>query len=191
MKHKTPIEERIRGWLPKETSSPSNQTISIFSHLTRLQLVQLAYGIMLGSLLVMPFGVYHSMSEPYIIGSLWGYHLPIGYVGLLLGTSVVLYPRWSTLKSLKFSLLMIFIGLSLLVSFLIFPKDYFINLLHGTSFSPFQIDIDYPLGNSAVIGLSLLSITFGLASATLLRQKKKAINREEFKTINPKKNVEK
>ena len=156
----------LRGWLPKEPSLSTHQRIRMVDHIMRLQLLRLVYGMLLGALLVTPFGVYHSRSEPYIIGALYGYHLPIGYIGLLLGILVVLYPRLSTLRSLKFSSLMIFIGLSLLLSFLFFPKDYFINLLHGTSFSPSQIDVDYPIGNSAVLGLSLLSIVIG--SFTLL-----------------------
>jgi hypothetical protein len=119
---------------------------------------------MLGGLLVMPFGVYHSISEPYIVGSLWGYQLPIGYVGVLLGILAVLYPKLGKLKTLRFSSFMIVIGVSLLSSFALIPSDYFINLLHGTSFSPSQIDVDFALGNSAVLGLALLSIVFGLVS---------------------------
>ena len=153
----------------------------------RLQLLRLVYGVMLGALLVTPFGVYHSRSEPYITGSLWGYHLPIGYVGLLLGLLVVLYPRLNTLRSLKLSSLMIFIGLFLLLSFLFFPKDYFINLLHGTSFSPGQIDVDFPVGNSAVLGLSLLSIIFGLIPVFTRYPKKEATDQsEKLKPVNPK-----
>jgi len=156
-------EKASRGWLPK-TSLPSNQTISLFSRLTRLQVVQIVYGVMLGGLLVMPFGVYHSISEPYIVGSLWGYQLPIGYVGVLLGILAVLYPKLGKLKTLRFSSLMIVIGVSLLSSFALIPSGYFINLLHGTSFSPSQIDVDFALGNSVVFGLALLSIVFGLGS---------------------------
>jgi hypothetical protein len=124
----------------------------------------MVYGVMLGGLLVMPFGVYHSISEPYIVGSLWGYQLPIGYVGVLLGILAVLYPKLGKLKTLRFSSLMIVIGVSLLSSFALIPSDYFINLLHGTSFSPSQIDVDFALGNSVVLGLALLSIVFGLGS---------------------------
>jgi hypothetical protein len=72
MKYKTLIEQRIRGWLPKENALPSNQIINMFNHPTRFQFIHLAYSIMLGTLLVMPIGVYHSISEPYITGYLWG-----------------------------------------------------------------------------------------------------------------------
>ena len=158
------LRNRIRGWLPKELSLPRNQRTRMVDQFMRLQLLRLAYGVMLGALLVTPFGAYHSRVEPYITGYLWGYHLPIGYVGLLLGTAVVLYPRLNKLRSLRFSSFMPFIGLILLLSFFFSPKDYFINLLHGTNFSPWQIDVDYAVGNSAVLGLSILSIFFGLVS---------------------------
>ena len=158
------LENRFRGWLPKEFSLPNHQRIKMVEDFMRFQFLRLVYGVMLGALLVTPFGVYHSRSEPYVIGSLWGYHLPIGYVGLLLGIAVILYPRVSALRRRRFSLLMSIIGLSLLVTLIFTPKDYFINLLHGTNFSPSQIDVDFPLGNSAVLGLSLLSLVVGLVS---------------------------
>ena len=164
MNLKKSLERRVRGWLPKELSLPSYQRIKMVDQLMRLQLLRLVYGVMLSALLVTPFGVYHSRSEPYITGSLWGYHLPIGYVGLLLGIVVVLYPRLNALRSLRLSSLMPFIGLFLLLSFYFSPNYYFINLLHGTSFSSFQIDVDFPLGNLAVLWLSLLSIALGLVS---------------------------
>jgi hypothetical protein len=158
------LEKRIRGWLPKELSLPRNQRTRMVDHFMRFQLLRLAYGIMLGALLFTPFGVYHSRVEPYIIGYLWGYNLPIGYIGVLLGILTVLYPRLNALRRLRFSSFMPFIGLFLLLSFLFSPKDYFINLIHGTNFSPAEIDVDFAVGNSAVLGLSLLSIAFGLVS---------------------------
>ena len=130
----------------------------------RLHFLRLAYGVTLAFLLVMPFGVYHSRVEPYITGYLWGYNLPIGYVGLLLGIAAVLYPKLNKLRNVRFSSFMPFIGLFLLLFFFFSPKDYFINLIHGTTFSSFQIDVDFAVGNSAVLGLSILSIAFGLVS---------------------------
>jgi hypothetical protein len=169
MKRKTAIEQRIRGWLPKEKPSPSSQTIGMLSHLTSFYFMRLAYGVVLGSLLVVPFGVYHSVSEPYVTGYLWGYDLPIGYAGLLLGVLTIFYPRINRLRSLRFSSLIPIIGISLLLTLVFSPNYYFVNLLHGTSFSSFQIDVDFQLGNSAVVGLSFLSMVLGLASATLSR----------------------
>jgi hypothetical protein len=128
----------------------------------RLQLLRLAYGVILVALLITPFGVYHSRVEPYILGSLWGYHLPIGYAGLASGTLVIFWPKLRVSKKLRFGWLMALIGLFLLLSFIFTPKDYFINLIHGTSFESGQIDADYPVGNSIVLGLSLLSIVLGL-----------------------------
>ena len=127
-----------------------------------VQFFRLIYGLVLFTLLVMPFGVYHSRLEPYIIGNLWGYNLPIGYVGLASGLLVVLSQKIDFLNDLKFGYVMIIIGIFLLLSFLFSPKDFFINLLKGTNFSVGQIDIDYPIGNSAVWGLSLFSIITGL-----------------------------
>lgn len=158
------LEKRIRGWLPKELSLPPTQRNRMVNHFMRLQLLRLAYGVVLGALLFTPFGVYHSRVEPYITGYLWGYNLPIGYAGLLLGIVAVLYPRLNALRRLSFSSFMPFIGLFLLLSFFFSPKDYFINLIHSTNFSSVQIDVDFAVGNSAVLALSLLSIAFGLVS---------------------------
>ena len=127
-----------------------------------MQPLRLVYGLMLFAILFTPFGVYHSRSEPYIIGNLWGYDLPIGYIGLASGLLVILYQKIDFLKKSKFGSIMIIIGIFLLLSFLFSPKDFFINLLNGTSFSAGQIDIDSPVGNSAVWGLSLFSIITGL-----------------------------
>ncbi len=136
----------------------------MIDHIMRLQFLHLAYGVMLAALLFTPFGVYNSRVEPYITGYLWGYNLPIGYVGVLLGIVAILYPRLNALRRLRFSSFMSFIGLFLLISFVFSPKDYFINLIHGTNFSSVQIDVDFAVGNSAVLGLSILSIAFGLVS---------------------------
>ena len=165
----------IRGWIPKEFSLPSHQRVKLVDEFTRFQFLRLVYGMLLGALLVTPFGVYHSRVEPYVMGSLWGYNLPIGYVGVLLGILVILYPRFGTLGNLRFSSLMSIIGVSLLATFFFTPRDYFINMLHGTNFSPIQIDVDFALGNSAVLGLAVLSIAVGLVSFAL---EKRMINRE-------------
>jgi hypothetical protein len=173
MNPKKCLEKHIRGWIPKEFSLPSHQRIKIVDHLMRVRLLRLTYGVMLGALLVTPFGVYHSRSEPYITGYLWGYHLPIGYVGFLLGIAVVLYPRLNMHRSLRFSSFMPFIGLFLLLFVFFSPSDYFINLLHGTNFSSIQIDVDFPLGNIAALWLSLLSIIFGFVSSLCYRHPQK------------------
>jgi hypothetical protein len=128
--------------------------------------LRLVYGLILVAILFTPFGVYHSRLEPYIVGNLWGYNLPIGYVGLSSGLLVILYQKIDFVKDLKFGSLMIVIGVFLILTFLFSPKDFFVNLLHGTSFSAAQIDIDYPVGNSAVWALSLFSIITGLLLRT-------------------------
>jgi hypothetical protein len=157
-------KKRIRGWIPKEFSLPSHQRIGMVNHFVRLHLLRLTYALMLGALLVAPFGVYHSRSEPYIIGYLWGYHLPIGYVGLLLGILVAMYPRLHVQKSVRLSSLMALIGLTLLLSLVFSPTDYVINLIHGTSFGGAQIDVDFAIGSSIAVWLSLFSTVFGLVS---------------------------
>lgn len=133
-----------------------------------LQPLRLVYGLVLVAILFTPFGVYHSISEPYIIGSLWGYHLPVGYAGLASGIIAILYPKLALVKNLRFGSFMILIGLFLLLSFFFSPKDYFVNLFHRTSFEGGQIDVDYPAGNSIVWGLSILSI----ATGSVLRTKR-------------------
>ena len=86
--------------------------------LMNLKPLRVCYSIILIALLFIPFGVYHSRSEPYLIGSLWGYQLPIGYVGLLLGLFVILYSRMAFGKNLRFGSVMIGIGFLLILSFL-------------------------------------------------------------------------
>ena len=127
-----------------------------------VKILRVIYGLVLVAMLFIPFGVYHSRSEPFIIGSLWGYNLPVGYVGLILGLLAILYQKIGFMKVFKVGSVMLFIGIILLVSFLLSPSESFINLFHGTSFSAGQIDIDYPVGNSVVWGLSLFSIIAGL-----------------------------
>jgi hypothetical protein len=114
------------------------------------------------AVLFTPFGVYHSRVEPYIVGSLWGYHLPIGYVGLVLGLLVILSSKTILARKYSFGATMVVIGLFLIISVYLFPREYFINLIHGTNFSGVQIDIDYIIGNSVVLFLALFSIIAGL-----------------------------
>jgi hypothetical protein len=122
-------------------------------------------------LLILPFGVYHSIAEPYVTGHLWGHHLPVGYVGFLSGIIVIFYPQLAHVEKLRLGSIMALAGLFLLLSLFFFPKIYSINLLHNTSFDGNQIDIDYSIGTSVVWGLSLLSILVGL----FLRLKRKTV----------------
>ena len=122
--------------------------------------LRVAYGLLLVAVLFVPFGVYHSTVEPYIIGFLWGYHLPVGYVALVSGLAVILYPKLTALKG-RLDFLVVVIGLVLLFSLALIPKEFSINLLHSTSFSAAQIDVDYGVGNGVVWLLSLLSLALG------------------------------
>ena len=68
-------------------------------------------------------------SRTYIIGYLWGYHLPVGYAGFIAGIMVVLYSKLALVRKLRFGSIMIVVGLFLFLSFFFWPKVYSINLL--------------------------------------------------------------
>jgi hypothetical protein len=161
---KKSLSNRIHGWFPKEPSISQGHRVKVVTVQLRLQALRLSYSVLLGALLFTPFGIYHSITQPYVAGALWGYQLPVGYVGLLLGVLMAVYPKVGKLKTLPFSLLMVIAGASLGAALLFSPNTYFINLLHGTHFSPSQIDVDFALGNPAVLGLSLLSLAGGLVA---------------------------
>ncbi len=164
---------QILGWLPKEVALHIDHKVRLFDFFMRFQFVRYVYGLMLSGLLFTPFLFYHSLAEPYIMGTLWGYQLPIGYVGFLLGILAIAYPRFTMLKNLRFSTLMAIAGLSLLVALILTPSDYLINLLNGTSFTPSQMDIEASLGSIAVVWVSFLSITVGLVWSAILGFRKK------------------
>ena len=124
-----------------------------------LQLLRLAYGAVLIAVLFVPFRLYHTMAEPYVSGALWGFMLPVGYVAAASGVTVILYPRSTLLKRLEFGYLLVVIGVSLLLSLLLFPRELSISLLYGTN----AIDMDYSPFTGAVFWLSLLSIAAGIA----------------------------
>lgn len=162
------LKHRIHGWLPKEALPINNQKVGLVDYFLSFQLVRFVYGLMLAGLLVTPFLFYHSRAEPYIMGVLWGYQLPIGYVGLLLGILAIVYPRFTVLKNLRFSTIMAITGLSLLVVFVFNPSDYLINILNGTNFTPGQMDVETSLGAIAVVWISFISITVGLVWSAIL-----------------------
>lgn len=120
------------------------------------------YGLLLVVVLMVPFGSYHSIIEPNITGVLWGYQLPVGYVSLLCGLAVILYPKLSVLKG-RLDFVVVMIGLVLLVSLSLSSKDFFINLINNTTLGASQIDIDNAVGNFVVWGLSLFSLALGFA----------------------------
>ena len=117
-------------------------------------LARLAYGAMLIAVLFVPFGIYNTMTEPYVSGALWGFMLPVGYVAAASGVAVILYPRSTLLKKLGFGYLMTLIGVFLLLSVLMFPRELAISLLYGTS----MIYIDYSIFTGAIVWSSVLSI---------------------------------
>ena len=125
-----------------------------------VKLLRVAYGLMLVAVLFVPFGTYHSLVEPYVTGFLFGFDLPVGYVALVSGLAVILFPKFAPLKG-RLDFLVVIIGLCLLLSFSLFPKEFSINLLNGTSFTAGQIDVEAPVGNIAVWALSLFSLALG------------------------------
>ena len=130
----------------------------------------MSYGVALALVLLAPFGVYHSIVQPYILGWLWGYYLPIGFIGLAFGILVVLYPKLTFIRTrLRLNSLMIIVGILLLVSAYLTPETYFVNMLHGTNFSYGQIDFDYPFGYLVVLTLALFSI----AGGTVMRMQRR------------------
>jgi len=122
----------------------------------------LVYGAALIALLPMQYGVYHSFSEASVMGILWGYHLPIGYLGLALGLLVMAYPHSGLTKKVSLAALMTSIGFLFVITILLTPEEYFVSLIHQANPMTAMIDIDYPIGNSLVWGLSLFSVTTGL-----------------------------
>ncbi len=65
-----------------------------------LQILRLAYGALLIAVLFVPFGLYHTMAEPYVSGAIWGFMLPVGYVAAASGITVIFYPRSKLLKKI-------------------------------------------------------------------------------------------
>jgi hypothetical protein len=127
--------------------------------MTTLTYARLAFGAMLIVTLFVPFGIFHTMAEPYVSGALWGFMLPVGYIAAASGAALILYPRFSVLKKLGFGYLLLVIGASMLLSMLLFPRELSISLLYGTN----MIDTDYSTLSGAVVWLSIASIAAGAA----------------------------
>src|SRR3989304_7859412 len=109
------------------------------------------------------------------MGYIWGYHLPIGYIGIVLGLLVFLSPK-TMVRKLNFGTVMVIIGLFLIISLYLSPAEYFINLIHGTNFPGGAINVEYPIGYTATLFVAMFSIIVGLAtriSTFILRQNKK------------------
>lgn len=124
-----------------------------------LQIFRLAYGALLIAVLFVPFAFYNTMAEPYVSGAIWGFMLPVGYIAATSGVAVILYPRLKLLKKLGFGYLLILIGISMMLSLLLYPRTLSISLIYGTNL----IDTDYSTFSGAVFWLSLLSVAAGIA----------------------------
>jgi hypothetical protein len=122
------------------------------------QILRLAYGAVLIAVLFLPFGLYNTMTAPYLSGIVWGFMLPVGYIAAVSGVAVIFYPRSRLLRRLGFGCLLIVVGVLLLLSLGLYPRELSISLLHGTNI----IDIDYSTFTGAVFWLSLLSVIAGV-----------------------------
>jgi hypothetical protein len=99
------------------------------------------------------------MSEPYVSGALWGFMLPAGYVAAASGVAVIFYPRVKLLNRRGLGYLLVVVGVSLLLSLWLYPRELSISLLYRTN----MIDIDYSTFTGAVFWLSLISVAAGIA----------------------------
>jgi hypothetical protein len=133
-----------------------------------LRFLRVAYGVLLVSILFVPFGIYNTMAEPYVSGVVWGFMLPVGYIAAASGIAIIFYPQTKAIKKLGFGYLLMLIGASMLLSSLIFPRELSISLLHGTN----MIDIDYSTFYGALFWLSLLNVCAGFAVKVNEKRKK-------------------
>ena len=124
-----------------------------------LQILRLAYGAVLIAVFFLPFGLYHTMTEPYVSGAVWGFMLPVGYIAAASGIAVIFYPRLKLLRKLGFGYLSMVVGVLMLLSLLLYPRELTISLLYGTN----KINIDYSTFTGAVFWLSILSVVAGIA----------------------------
>jgi len=170
MKSKT-IIGALRGWIPKSTSNPVQRTRKLNTGAYGAKItgvMRIVYGFALMAILFTPFGVYHSRVEPYIVGSLWGYSLPIGYIGLAVGIIAILFPKTILARKTSFGLAMVVIGVLLIGSLYLVPREPFINWINGTNFSSSQIDIDFVAGNAITLVIGLASIIAGIFVSLML-----------------------
>jgi hypothetical protein len=176
MTNKKETEQQTRGWIPKSMSYPIQGTHKLnadgyFAKITAV--MRMVYGLALMAILFTPFGVYHSRVEPYIVGSLWGYSLPIGYIGLAVGIIAILFPKTILARKTSFGIAMVAIGVLLIGSLYLVPREPFINWINGTNFSSSQIDIDFAVGNAITLFIGLFSIITGLTSRISVHFSKK------------------
>ena len=151
--------EKVRlGW--HQTKMGAYRICFIGWMVMALRILRLAYGAMLIAVLFLPFGLYNTMAEPYVSGVVWGFMIPVGYVAAASGAVVILYPRWKLLRRLGFGYLLMAVGVCLLLSLWLYPRELSVSLLHGTN----MIDLDYSTFTGAVFWLSLLTVAAGIAA---------------------------
>jgi hypothetical protein len=84
-----------------------------------------------------PLGPYHFVGEPNVVGVLWNFMLPTGWLALIIGV-ILIFHKHLGLKNKKLAL---FLGISsLLIVVIRFQDvDYFLSLYHGIS-GEFDVD---------------------------------------------------
>lgn len=132
-------------------------------------IVRVLFGVLFMALLIFPFGVYHSMVGPFISGCLWGFKLPVGYVGFIVGLLLILYPKLPFAKSVGFGHFLM-IGAAFVLISLWAPGEVFINLWHGTSI-PYDVDY-YSVHAFPVRLLCILGLIIGIREILLKRCKR-------------------
>ncbi len=105
--------------------------------------VRTLFGTAFILLLFFPFGVYHSMAEPFISGFLWGFKLPVGWIGLIIGSMLLAYPKLPLDRISPFGYL-VAIGAALVLASLEVPirPEAVVNFWHGTNI-PYDVDKYY------------------------------------------------
>jgi hypothetical protein len=101
--------------------------------------LRLTLGVLFASFLFLPWGVYHSLMEPYIVNYLYGYKLPFGYVSFIFGLLLVLYSKIKLNKVVRMDSLLIIGGFATLLP-LTPPSEYFISLWHKVSYTAWDIE---------------------------------------------------
>ena len=131
--------------------------------------VRSMFGIICIIALFSPLAVYHYLGEASISGTLWAFMTPIGYVALILGIILVLYPKLWLHRRLRFPNLLIASGILMIIIYLVQPVKFFLALWHGTTVE-YDIDMYSPLV-SLPFYLGVVSLLYGVFSKGLHKRR--------------------
>lgn len=122
-------------------------------------------GLLLVFLFFLPTAFYQysccEFGSDIIMGSLYGYMLPYGYIALICGIVLVLRPHFKPLHWIKPSHLLIVAGVFVLLG-MVFSKnvDYFLSSWHGIG-GEWTVQVD-GVANLIAVTIPALSIAAGL-----------------------------